>query len=252
MSLLSPALLLALLGLTLCGELEFESSIGCGKNCETCDHEFDNCAQCGPGFFFHDIDRVCQAAGNSVPNCEYFTTKAVCKLCQPTFAFFAGSCRKCPANCKNCDSDLLSCDLCSPGFVFPNPATKTCTLNCNVLNCDQCTVGNANSCAKCLPGFRVNLFGVCEQCLVANCTTCAIAASQCDNILGTNTCSDGFFLSTGRCERCPDRCKKCSSVGICTACNTVGGSWMYQDMTCKTANIGVISVLWLLLLITIN
>ena len=131
--------------------------------------------------------------------------------------------------------------------------------NCEVNNCF------ANTCARCKDGFYLDELK-CYQC-PNNCVTCSsadrcnicakdrfgsVCQSECSEGCKNSLCSreggfcmegckDGYTMTEGICQKCPDNCVSCTSLDLCTLCKL--GSWgptcNFDCRGCNTDGCGV-------------
>lgn len=207
-----------------------------------CDGESDACLRCGPGQSWNEFDRRCSSAGNPVLNCQYYSARSVCSQCNDNFVMSNNVCISCINNCKTCTTNPTRCDVCMTGWGHTSATAMDCGLPCLVPNCQQCADGNANQCKLCAQGFRIGTLGLCERCTLTGCASCQLNIASCDLVGTTNPCLDGRFFYNNTCQSCSDGCQRCDQNGLCLACNTTAGKWMWMNMECQNCNLWPLAI----------
>lgn len=209
----------------------------CPPNCLEC--SAGSCSVCREGFF--ESGGVCNPCTPPCATCD--TSATSCTRCNPPLSLVSSTCIQCAEPCATCSAaNVSSCTTCKRPFSL-TADSGTC-FRCNQDLCVECQPGNASICLECRFGATL-VDGRCQFC-PANCSSCSSGSPptcfECLSgyklvALGNNTlclpcgpgcirCSDesclecqpGTFLNadTGRCQRCKQGCKECTSLEVCT------------------------------------
>ncbi|ELP86126.1 protein serine/threonine kinase, putative [Entamoeba invadens IP1] len=135
-----------------------------------------------------------------------------CLICKKDYYYYSSnsSCEKIDDKCSTYydNSTISFCQKCPTGFE-PNKGTcLECPQNC--LRCVE------HKCVSCETDYYYNESGECFP-ITYNNNTMLIYHQ---NVL---KCSEGFYVSNGHCELCPENCVSCrvkQSVLLCEICNT--------------------------------
>jgi proprotein convertase subtilisin/kexin type 5 len=164
----------------------------CSGNCSYCESTSPySCNECEKGYFL---------AGGSCYNCS---TKPNCITCDPKddkclsckegYFLFENICKACDPSCKTCKSLTESCVLCKETYYRDG---YTCLPKCLYSKKGM----NQNGTLVCVDNCPSHMYTdmdlrLCELC-PETCLTCSGPLSS-----NCRSCKDGFFLSSGVCER---------------------------------------------------
>ncbi len=148
-----------------------------------------------------------------IPNCASAAyDNSACYECYDGFGQTGAAgdrqCRKCSANCLECDGPKLACKFCTGGLSNVLGG-KEC-VRCKISNCRTCSA-NLATCTQCNGDFGLT-GGKCVKC-PTGAETCNAGQLVCRRGFGT------FGAPKGRCRRCADKnCIKCDK-SACDECN---------------------------------
>ena len=122
----------------------------------------------------------------------------------------------------------IICTTCEDGYYVDENTCHKCP--------DDCTIcSSVNQCEVCIsgkqgPACEFNCSSSCKHGLCSKEGFC------------TEGCKEGFLMTGGECQSCPNNCKLCTSMEECITCDT--GFWgevcQYACVECNTAGCGQI------------
>ena len=120
-----------------------------------------------------------------------------------------------------CNESRSPTEICeSAGYKFS--AVLGSTVYCMDKNC---AVGNGPTCARCNPGYLLNVSNYYQ------CSPCPSGAT-CDGTNRIVSCPDGSFVSGNTCAPCSSGCATCvDSSTRCTSCKP--GYFLYNGSSCQ-------------------
>lgn len=152
------------------------------QNCEYCDSDLKECAQCLPGYNLESDGTCTKIKGDG----HFVRKTADGKESKDCHSYdFHGQCVDCPKGKKFSDEfkKCVECpDECS-GCHFPN------------------------KCLSCQDGYFLNDRSmICEPCKILGCNSCMDSVNQCDK------CVDGYYfdLNSRKCSPCHKSCATCT------------------------------------------
>ncbi|EAR93475.2 hypothetical protein TTHERM_00424430 (macronuclear) [Tetrahymena thermophila SB210] len=185
-----------------------------------------------------DINGECQPCSS---NCIKCTSQTSCAVCQQSYYLtIEMTCvAKCPLTfVVNANQTQCVCDInrtltnnkcvCNSGFIEINNICKQCPQNCN-------TCSSQKICTVCQIGYYLTADGICTQsCPLTFIVDSTKTKCVCDinRTLTSNLClcNETFIDVDGKCQPCPQNCKKCSSQTICQFCQD--GFYQTINQTC--------------------
>ena len=195
-------------------------------NCTLSNKTTGECLKCQETYYM--IDNTCEPCSTNFTNSSCKDGTGECYECASINSYGVKCEKTCSPFCNGsyipiCDRYNGSC-ICSSGH-FSDPqctecekgyynktggCNKKCSENCKKDDCDQ----NDGSCDSCKYGFWDKR---CESKCDETCkTSCVQIKGYCED------CIDGYYLNTSSyypgCDPCPEDCKKCDSLTVCTEC----------------------------------
>lgn len=202
------------------------------------------CVSCSSGYYVDSSTSRCVAVptNNTFANCAAYSGSIACTGCASGYYISSGACVLANTTVANCDLYSANgvCSSCRSGFIF-SYNNSLCVPLTAASNCQQYTYAG---CTSCNSGYILNrnLFYsaytstatgadwvyafssgsghvpllVCQAITVTNCAVLL-------NYNTCQTCSDGYYLSSGACVANPApviaNCATYSSLTTCTSCN---------------------------------
>ncbi|ELP88767.1 hypothetical protein EIN_450030, partial [Entamoeba invadens IP1] len=233
----------------------------CDDTCGgTCEDTTGYCKSCINGYVFNIANpKVCISCQEYDPNCSECAGYAnSCYKCSVGYPSVFGKCKECDSTCSDgkCDNNNGNCFECQIGYTQKSSASLSCEA-CNtafsdcqkcsqtIRKCESCVDGkypstsspfncilcdtscenNCNTtngkCIKCKENyvFKLNDEMKCESCFSfdQNCLKCSEDFER-----KCITCSNGYYLSGGKCVRCDSSCNfQCDKItGNCLNCSS--------------------------------
>jgi len=229
--------------------------------CDECDTGCDKCSKanfcdkCSSGYSDFSQNGKCQKCSL---NCLECNSKG-CLTCKRDYLvdIQTGKCNTCASYLPNCKSCKIYdyCDTCSDPYFSKQGTCELCGPACgSCLSADRCTSCKDSNCKSCDPqaGCKSCNYGYFASASgnekMKSCTSCGSAIENCKDCVNKDQCLkcvDGYFdvKETGRCEKCDDSCKTCSSSkDQCTECKSFYMS-VNSDSRCTTSKTFVFIVL---------
>lgn len=209
----------------------------CKSNCYQCSPNLGICSKCREGYYWDPTLIMCRFLAEAKPGCKFQRTMSTCQQCNEGFVLNQNQCIKCAVtNCLDCSEGSNICKKCLAGYTSTTTSNQNsnCGLRCGVTNCDTCTPGNANSCLKCLDGYRLVNPTTCERCTDQNCLDCSDSVNVCKIKAPLKSCKNGFYWDGSKCVVCGNNCVECDFRGVCLGCDSTRGYYMKEDSRCHT------------------
>ncbi|EWS75215.1 leishmanolysin family protein (macronuclear) [Tetrahymena thermophila SB210] len=174
---------------------------------------------CPKAYFKNTNKNTCDICNKACSICTD-SSNSSCSECNSPYVLKGTTCQD-PSAVITCDSTCLTCSgsannqclTCSDGRFLDSQ--NQCTL-CQS-PCKNCT-DSATKCTSCITDYTFNSStNTCSPICDLSCLTCSSPkdATKC------LSCSDGYFLSSGKCQQCSSPCSKCvDSASKCLSCIT--------------------------------
>ena len=197
----------------------------CSSNCKTCAGFESSCLSCYPGYGL--IEDICkQGCSDHCLSCD-----TPCTVCTGGYYKQNGVCLKCDESCLTCTfSGSNHCIACAEGYTkIGSVCRKGCQEHCSScdepctrcdesyypyeLGCQVCKIGcrtctSYEKCQSCIEGYGL-ISGYCQLMCLDHCQSCDVPCSLCES---------GYYLSEGKCSKCPEGCLTCSKQNVCLSC----------------------------------
>ncbi|KAL4502619.1 hypothetical protein ABPG73_014376 [Tetrahymena malaccensis] len=203
----------------------------------------NTCKTTCPKAYFKNITKnTCDLCHKACSVCTD-SSNSSCSECNTPFVLNGTTCQD-PSAVVTCDKTCLTCSgsannqclTCSDGRFLD--ANSQCTL-CQT-PCQNCT-NSATKCMSCITDYTfTSSNNTCSPICDPSCLTCSSPKDPTKCL----TCSDGYFLSSGKCLKCSSPCSKCvDSASKCLSCitnytfdNSSNSCNPNCDSSCKTCS----------------
>ncbi len=224
----------------------------CASSCMECANISTNCTSCNPlqslfldtvymkcvttcanGYYKNTQIQSCLPCSSPCLYCIDSPTK--CTYCSVGTYFLNNGClTNCPATNKFIENSLTrNCDICNTNCLTCQNTTTTC-ITCNTtallfLENSKCVFHcQSNSFTSLTTGTCVPCKSPCNLCFNDStvCSTCLSSSSTPIwynyGCITASACPLGNFVNTqnSSCNTCPSQCVSCTSLVVCTACNS--------------------------------
>ncbi|KAL7715116.1 Tyrosine kinase [Entamoeba marina] len=166
--------------------------VSCGNNCHSCSND-GYCNMCEDGYYrIEDKYNNVECKENVIDECNK-TSKDMCISCNNGFYYQDNECKKCNEACSECLDSSNQCLKCSLNYVFKDGICVT------IRDLNEYCTGDY---------YVVGTSGICSS------------------------CSSYYYLDSGMCRPCIDKCKVCTDGTTCTQC--VENYFVNEQMLCES------------------